>query len=76
MIDPKQKAKELVAKFRAYSKPSLRSDNTFWSAKLSAILAVDEILDNFGTLTEGKQHYVAYYTIEFYEKVKTEIENL
>lgn len=45
-------------------------------AKQCALIEVDEILENFGTLTEGKQHYAAYCTIKFYEEVKKEIELL
>ena len=48
----------------------------FWQTKQCALIAVDEILENFGTLTEGKQHYAAYYTIKFYQQVKIEIEKL
>ena len=54
-----EKAKELVEKM----------------TKQYALFLVDEILKNFGTLTEGKQHYAAHCTIQFYEQVKQEIEN-
>ena len=37
---------------------------------------IEEILNNFGTLTEGKQHYAAYCTIKFYQEVKQEIEKI
>jgi hypothetical protein len=46
------------------------------TAKQCALITVDEILENFGTLTEGKQHYAAYCTVEFYQKVKEELEKL
>jgi hypothetical protein len=46
----------------------------FKEATVCALIAVDEILENFGTLTEGKEHYAAYCTIQFYQEVKQEIE--
>ena len=63
MNNAKEKAKELVFK-------------KFGCSKQYALIAVDEILQNFGTLTEGKQHYAAHCTIQFYEQVKQEIEKL
>lgn len=76
-MSPQEKAKELVDKFA-------RVDGYVDSIDLSkcefekkcALITVDEILNNFGTLTEGKQHYAAYSTIKFYEQVKQEIEKL
>ena len=67
-LTPQGKARELAMRFDRHGE----TDN----AKQCALIAVDEILNNFGTLTEGKQHYAACYTINFYEQVKTEIEKL
>lgn len=68
-MTPREKAIELVEKFADYTQSHMED-------KQCALIAVDEILNNFGTLTEGKQHYAAHCTITFYEKVKTEIEKL
>ena len=71
-MTPKEKAKELFdCFFNLYP-----NQDAYWIAKKCALTAVDEILNNFGTLTEGKQHYAAYCTIKFYEEVKQEIEKL
>jgi hypothetical protein len=68
-MTPREKAVELVHKFAMENKYYER-------AKQCALIHVDEILENFGTLTEGKQHYAAHCTIQFYEQVKQEIEKL
>jgi hypothetical protein len=73
-VEAKEKAKELIDKMYKIHSGSA-SEITLYFAKESALVLVNEILDNFGTLTEGKQHYAAYYTIEFYKDVKQEIEN-
>lgn len=85
----REKAKELVANYyqefiKDYQVLACMSDEIRHSiykkretfSKKCALIAVDEILNNFGTLTEGKQHYAAYSTIKFYEEVKQEIEEL
>jgi hypothetical protein len=84
MISPKEKADELVKKMYNTEHcgiehfPNKRycdcTEMNLYQAKQCALIAVDEILENFGTLTEGKKHYVAYCTIEFYQEVKQEIE--
>jgi hypothetical protein len=74
-MNPKEKAEELVKKmYKAHSNSA--SLITLYFAKQCALIAVDEILENFGTLTEGKEHYAAYCTIQFYQEVKQEIENI
>lgn len=78
-MTPQEKAKELFNKFCYEIRTEERGDGYFTNviqAKQCALIAVDEILDNFGTLTEGKQHYAAHSTIKFYEQVKQEIEKL
>jgi hypothetical protein len=68
----KEKAEELVENFfNLYP-----NQDAYFIAQRCALIAVDEILQNFGQLTEGKQHYAAYYTIKYYEEVKQEIEKL
>lgn len=45
-------------------------------AKECALVAVDEIINNFGLLTEGKAHYSSSSTVKYYEQVKQEIEKI
>ena len=45
-------------------------------AKECALVAVDEIINNFGLLTEGKTHYSSSSTVKYYEQVKQEIEKI
>jgi hypothetical protein len=69
-MTPKEKAKELVNKFSTVGLQQREEGIA------CALIAVDEILENFGTLTEGKDHYCAYLTTKYYEEVKQEIEKL
>lgn len=83
---PKEKAAELFNSFCNIEDIGRFSDEHGFScfstevmkkqAQQCVLILIDEILKNFGTLTEGKQHYAAYCTIKFYEQVKHEIENL
>ena len=59
-LNPKEKAQDLVNKMTIQY----------------ALILTNEILNDFGTLTEGKQHYAADCTIKYYEKVKEEIINI
>lgn len=74
-MTPVEKADELVKRMYAVRSNSA-SDITLYFAKQCALIAVDEILQNFGNLTDGKQHYCAYATIQYYKEVKQEIEKL
>jgi hypothetical protein len=69
-MTPQEKAIELVNKFSTVGLQQREEGIA------CAIIAVDEILENFGTLTEGKGHYCAYLTTEYYEQVKEEIQKL
>ena len=68
-MTPQEKANELVNKYLISTPIVFHIDD----AKKCALIAVDEILENFGTLTEGKDHYCAYLTTEYYQEVKQEI---
>ena len=68
-MTPKEKARELVDKF-------IQTNGNAFFAKECALVAVDEIINNFGLLTEGKAHYSSSNTIKYYEQVKQEIEKL
>jgi hypothetical protein len=73
-LSPKEKAKELVDKYFKGS-DLLYHDLSWIQSKECALIAVDEILNNFGLTSEGK-HFCNYYTLEYYQQVKTEIELL
>jgi hypothetical protein len=75
-MTPKDKALELYNKYEQLGRDFTRGVSMKEFAKQCALIAVDEILNNFGRATEGKQHYTDYNTIEFYTKVKHEIEHL
>ena len=68
-MTPKEKAEEIYTKF-------VRMESHCDDAQECALIAVDEILNNFGNLTDGKQHYCAYATVQYYKEVKQEIERL
>lgn len=72
----KEKVKEIYCKYAdALNIRDLQTTaNPF--VKQCALIAVDEILNNFGSRVGDKTHYCNYLTIQYYEEVKQEIENL
>ena len=68
-MTPKEKAQELVDKF-------IQTNGNAFFAKECALVVVDEIINNFGLLTEGKEHYSSSSTVKYYEQVKQEIEKI
>ena len=75
MTPAKEKAQELVKKFAKKSN-NLRQRTDWNYDKQCALIAVDEILNNFGSSVEDKTHYCSYSTIQYYQEVKQEIELL
>jgi hypothetical protein len=80
-LTPKEKAKQLIEDFGNMESttfhdgyPETTSIESIYLSKKCAKRCVNEILENFGTLTEGKDHYAAYLTIKYYEEVLEEIE--
>jgi hypothetical protein len=76
-MTPKEKAKELVNKFTIDLEPF--SEYGKWDklqGKTCALIAVDEILNNFGLVIYGKPFYTSSNTVFFYKEVKEEIEKL
>ena len=71
-MTPKEKAKELIFKFDDLLEFGLPSR----IAKQSALIAVNEILNNFGLISESYIFYTNSDTRSFYEEVKKEIEKL
>ena len=57
-MTPKEKAEELLDKFKIYS-------NDYIDNRQCALIAVDEILNNFG-----------HYKLQYWEEVKQEIEKI
>jgi hypothetical protein len=70
-MNSKQQAEELFNKMY-----NCELDISYYGAKQCALIAVDEILDNFGSRVGDKTHYCNYLTIQYYEEVKKEIELL
>jgi hypothetical protein len=66
-MTPKEKAQQLIYAFEAFTD----KDNEFEFAKQCALIAVDEMLD-FMFLSENENSF----WINYYNKVKQEIENL
>ena len=78
-MTPKEKAKELFDKMYSWQLASVKTYTPSVAiviAQQSAIIAVEEILNNFGGRVEENIHYCNYSAIQFYEEVKSEIENL
>jgi hypothetical protein len=73
---PKDKAIELVNKYLELGKDFTRGVSMQEFSKECALIVVDEILNNFGSRVGDKIHYCNYLTIQYYEEVKQEIENL
>ena len=78
-MSPKGKAEELIEKFSKstlifYDRVGL--SEVKYEARRCALIAVDEILNNFGSLVGDKTHYCNYLTTQYYQEVKEEIEKL
>ena len=73
---PQEKAKELFEKFYLISELNGSCMITKHSAKQCALIAVDEIINNFGLRTNGQKFYTEYRAVEYYQEVKKEIEKL
>lgn len=73
-MTPKEKSNELVYKFKLNTGANTKIN--IYVAKQCALIAVDEILNNFGSKVGDKTHYCNYLTIQYYLEVKQEIENL
>ena len=71
-MTPKEKAEELVQKFEEYG--WLDEKTSMWeSAKQCAIIAVDEIIETF--IPKNNRNYLCE-EIEYWQQVRTEIQNL
>lgn len=75
MISPQEQAEELVDQMY-YQIFDQRTPDTWNKSKQCALVAVDNILNKFGALTDGKSHYCDYAAIKYYTQVKEAIEKL
>ena len=80
-MTPKEKAKEIFDKM--YGKTPVRDEESLIeldrdrdTAIQCALVAVDEILHNFGLTTNGQTFFTEHRAVEFYKQVQQEIENL
>lgn len=79
-MTPKEKAEELINKFNPVSRiyPTFVEGEFVLTndAKECALIAVNEILENFGLSFNGPKFYVSYEASKFYEDVRNEIKKL
>jgi hypothetical protein len=75
-MTPKEKAIELIDKYNNSIMSFLSDNMKYQNAIKCALIAVDEILKNFGTLTEGQTFYTEYRAVKYYQEVKQELLNL
>lgn len=74
-MTPQEQAEELVDQMY-YQIFDQRTPDTWNKSKQCALVAVDNILNKFGALTDGKSHYCDYAAIKYYTQVKEAIEKL
>lgn len=74
-MTPKEKAEELVEKFHNAKSDKMSDYSTIYTptAKVCALIAVDEIIDILSVLPYGME-YLSH--IDYWEGVKQEIEKL
>jgi hypothetical protein len=75
-MTPKEKAIELIDKYNNSIMSFLSDNMKYQNAIKCALISVDEILKNFGTLTEGQTFYTEYRAVKYYQEVKQELLNL
>jgi len=84
-MNPKEKALELIEQFKDKVNPYIGSgmlsnthddDTIMWQSKRCALIAVDEILKNFGLVANGQTFFTEHRAVQYYQEVKQEIENL
>jgi hypothetical protein len=77
-MTPKEKAKELIHKFYPNVQWKLGQEDCLKRAKNCALIAVDEMIEEFEDILEGDERtsVAVYYQWEYYKEVKQEIEKL
>jgi hypothetical protein len=77
-MTPKAKADELIEKYYQMLKDTLEVNSAFYYCKQCALIAVDEILSSGVLLDENtmvKPFCTYEQTTQYYQQVRTEIEN-
>jgi hypothetical protein len=75
-MTPKEKAKELVEKYKDYAYTnvfSFRIESNLYNAKVCSVIAVDEVLKQLTPIEKAPNNKDAF---EYWNEVKQEIENL
>ena len=72
-MTPKEKAKELFDKYYLVCQEFTEEIQCSIQAKQCALIAVDEILDNFGLVCNGQTFYTEYRAFDYYSEVKQEL---
>ena len=73
-MTPEEKAKYLVYKYYNEMNPNAPDCNiSLAQAKQCALIAVDEILDNFGLVCNGQTFYTEHRAFDYYSEVKHEL---
>jgi len=72
-MTPQEKAQDLIDKYQDNILSFLNDKMKKENAKRCALIAVDEILNTFGTLTNGARFYTGYDAIRYYNEVRKEI---
>lgn len=75
-MTPKAKADELIEKYYQMLKDTLEVNSAFYYCKQCAIIAVYEILNVLNSAPIKNESMLWKSQYEFYQQVRTEIENL
>ena len=70
---PKKKAQELFDKYYLICQEFTEEIQCGIQAKQCALIAVDEILDNFGLVCNGQTFYTEHRAFDYYSEVKQEL---
>jgi hypothetical protein len=83
VMTPKEKAKELLESFMFSLSKQLDLNTGEYQPiptnpyyKECALIAVDEILNNFGLTANGQTFFTEHRAVQYYQEVKQEIKNL
>ena len=76
MISPKEKAENIWVSYYELIDDEYSNEAAKKMAITYALIAVNEILNNFGLTTNGQTFYTEYRAVAYYLEVKQELENL
>jgi len=72
-LSPKEKAKELVSKFKMYSSGYVGTESEYYTSKQCALIYVKGMRDMAESIWEKMDDY---HTAEYWDEIKQEIEKL